>query len=163
MQKQTVSIEQARKDLQEIVGLPVARAWKGYGTTIFLELGRLYRRDIVGKEGQMRESVFGDYSLCIETDWKILKDNKVIMDATDFYAEGTNRKPIKEALEQFVGTHITDTQLSSDASTLTVVFDSGITLQVEKSEDGTFYLISTFRTPLSFDADGSIYYDYSEL
>ena len=41
LHEQEISLEQVKQDLQKIVGEIVARTWKGYGLTIFLEPGTL--------------------------------------------------------------------------------------------------------------------------
>ncbi len=52
-----------------IVGLPVSRIWRGYGSAIFLEFGQLLpgrlRRD--GSEGGLK----GEWTLAIEWSWRI--------------------------------------------------------------------------------------------
>src|SRR5262245_43947969 len=129
MQKKLTSIEQAQKDLQKIVGLPVARTWKGYGTAIFFELGNLYKSRLIGTNNEVQVSIKGDWSLCIETTWQLIKDGKVLFDAAPFNVFGADTKPIKKILEQLVDTSIASLQFIQSTGMLIVVFSSGITLQ----------------------------------
>ncbi len=63
-----LSIESFADFTSGLIGLPVSRAWQGYGSAIFLEFGRLQstrKRD--GQPGSPR----GEWTLFIEWSWRI--------------------------------------------------------------------------------------------
>src|SRR6266566_1284025 len=131
--RETITVEQVRKDLQKIVGLPVARAWKGHGTAIFLELGEL-RKDYHGWKNASGEnySMQGDWTLGELWGWKIIHDKSVVFDATEFNKFGVSTKPVKEVIEHLVGKTIISVVLNEDATLLTIVFNTNLILQVSK-------------------------------
>lgn len=73
MQKQ-ISNEQALKHLIAVKHLPMNRAWRGYGSAIFFELGEL------DKEGA------GDFTLTVSQDW-LLEGNNLSLDAGADFSE----------------------------------------------------------------------------
>lgn len=51
-----------------LIGLPIGRVWRGYGSTIFLEFGRVQpRRRADGSPGNPR----GEWTLMVEWSWRI--------------------------------------------------------------------------------------------
>jgi hypothetical protein len=162
--QQTISLEQARKDLQKIVGLPVSRAWKGYGTAIFLELGELHKnyRGWENKDGE-NFSMQGDWTLGSDGNWQIIQEESVTFDATKFDKIGTSTKPVKEAIEQFVAKTITSVVLNDDVTALSLAFNNGVVLKMNKADYGFYNLFYNFPTVLGFDEDGSIYYEHNKL
>lgn len=138
--KEAIALEQARKDLQKIVGLPVARAWKGTGTAISFDLGGFSKALFIAKNREAKMPDYDDWSVCVD-DWKLLKDNKVIMSAADFSKKGADQTFIRETLKQFTDDYIRSASLSSDKSAITLVFGSGKALQVENPGGEVFYYI----------------------
>ncbi|HEX6036763.1 hypothetical protein [Longimicrobium sp.] len=55
---------------RELVGLPVARTWRGAGSAIFLELGTLTRETYVTRRGE-HTSLRGEASLMLEWSWRV--------------------------------------------------------------------------------------------
>ncbi len=158
--RETVSLEQARKDLQKIVGLPVALTWKGYGSAIFLELGELHKefRGWVGKNDGKDYSLKGDWTLCSDGGWVILKDNKMLVDGLE-----VERGKIEQIIDQFDNAKITAVALADDLSSARVTFDTGTILQLNNESFGFFSLSYNHPPYLVFDEEGSIYYEHNQL
>jgi len=53
-----------------LVGLPISRIWRGYGSAIFVELGELHSNPRLKRDGS-RGNPFGDWTLMIEWSWRI--------------------------------------------------------------------------------------------
>lgn len=54
--------------VQPLIGMPVSHVWRGYGSAIFLEFGRLYRtKRLSGTRGNDQ----GEVGLMIEWSWRI--------------------------------------------------------------------------------------------
>ena len=84
--------------IQPILDLPVAHAWRGHASTIFLELGSLeagrIRKD--GSTGNAR----GQFTAHIEPNWRIEGKRSILCGSDE-----TNRA-IENALKQFIGNRI---------------------------------------------------------
>ena len=62
------------------VGLPVADVWKGYGSAIFLELGKLHKvKDYKNKPLRKK----GDITLMIEWSWRIESHRSIVVGSFD--------------------------------------------------------------------------------
>ena len=59
----------------KLIGLPVSRVWRGYGTALFLEFGSLNltkRRN--GSDGEPE----GEFGIMIQWSWRIEEENRII-------------------------------------------------------------------------------------
>lgn len=59
--------------LRSIVGLRISHAWRGYGSTIFLELGDLTAAKGVGK----RSKPHGECTVMIQWSWRFEEGNRI--------------------------------------------------------------------------------------
>jgi hypothetical protein len=55
-----------------LVGLPITKPWRGYGSALFLELGRLSAERI-----EKRRELFGAASVAIEWSWRVERQRSV--------------------------------------------------------------------------------------
>jgi hypothetical protein len=53
-----------------LLGLPVSRPWRGYGTAIFLEIGELHEERYQTKSGE-RTSICGEYCIGVQWSWRV--------------------------------------------------------------------------------------------
>lgn len=127
--KDTISFEQAKKDIQKIVGLSVSRTWKGYGSAIFLELGELNKKyqKWINKDDGKNYSLQGDWTLSSDGGWLIRKNNIVIFDGLE-----DNQRDIEETIDQFDGVKITDFSFASDSNSVQFTFETNMVLQLNK-------------------------------
>ncbi len=54
-----------------IIGMPVSHVWRGYGSAIFLEIGKLTREKLQRKDGRELLLVRGQYGIMIEWSWRV--------------------------------------------------------------------------------------------
>ena len=80
MANRLLSPEDIDSRLSRCVGKRVASIWKGHGTAIFLELGRLHRTAPVRGE-KMRSR--GDVTLTIEWSWRIEGPRSIVVGSFD--------------------------------------------------------------------------------
>jgi hypothetical protein len=60
--------------VKPILGLPVSRAWRGYGSACFLEIGELFEYSL--HDG--RKSSEGQFGVMIEWSWRIEKPRSIL-------------------------------------------------------------------------------------
>jgi hypothetical protein len=66
--KQAITREEFNNLTKNLVGLTVSRPWRGYGSAIFLELGRLHREPYPDNKGG---SLRGEATVMIEWSWRV--------------------------------------------------------------------------------------------
>ena len=55
-----------------LIGLTVSRTWRGYGSAIFLELGKLCRKRLLNPKGKFKGySIKGEATIMIEWSWRV--------------------------------------------------------------------------------------------
>lgn len=102
MQKQ-ISTNQATEHLSKLKKLSVSRAWRGYGSAIFFEFGKI---DDKGA---------GDYTLTTSNDW-LLKGSSLSLDAGDSFSE------IDNFLQKVINMSLEDVSVMNDE--LAFIFDN---------------------------------------
>ncbi len=60
-----------------IIGMSVSRAWRGYGSAIFLEIGKLTRETRRLKDGQELLIVRGQYGIMLEWSWRVERPKSI--------------------------------------------------------------------------------------
>ena len=84
--------------IKPIIDLPVAHAWRGHGSTIFLELGQL-QTGRTRKDGSIGNAK-GEFTVFIDPNWRIEGKRSIICGSDD-----TNRA-IENALQSLIGNRI---------------------------------------------------------
>ena len=94
----TMLSEQEFQDCVRVLqGLEVSLAWKGYGSAIFLELGRLSPpRQPRGRHEQ------GEACLCVEWDWRVENASSILFGSSD------TRPEIADGIRRLQGSRIDD-------------------------------------------------------
>ena len=67
--------------LNELIGLPVSLPWTGYGTAIFLELGKLKRKK------NRRNYEVGEVCIHVSWDWRLEKGSHVLFGSSNSLPE----------------------------------------------------------------------------
>jgi hypothetical protein len=60
-----------------LIGLPVSHVWRGHGSAIFVELGRLAPSTRVRRDGSIGNP-FGEITLMIEWSWRIERPRSIL-------------------------------------------------------------------------------------
>ena len=94
----TMLSEQEFQDCVRVLqGLEVSLAWKGYGSALFLELGRLSPpRQPRGRHEQ------GEACLCVEWDWRVENASSILFGSSD------TRPEIADGIRRLQGSRIDD-------------------------------------------------------
>ena len=59
------------KLVQPLIGLEVTRVWRGFGTALFVELGKLSKKSYRLKSGKRKSFLVGQYSIFVGWDWRV--------------------------------------------------------------------------------------------
>jgi hypothetical protein len=94
--------------------MPVSLPWKGYGSAIFLELGRLSPL-----EGGRQRQNKGEACISFEWDWRIEKETAVL------YGSSNSGPTIEKGIPDLRGAAISDISISGEVPELTIHFSNG--------------------------------------
>lgn len=94
----------------------MGHAWKGYGSAIFLELGRL-------SQPKSRNHPTGDHCIAIEWDWRVELGPRVLFGSSNTGAE------IAERITELEGSQIQSIQIHGSVRELLVSFSLGYCLR----------------------------------
>ena len=111
MEKQIDNIEIY---LDKLFGLPVSLAWSGYGSAIFLELGKLFP---IGKTRKYHQS--GEACIDISWDWRCEKGNKVL------FGSSNNHPEIDNGIKKLKNKIIKSINLVGKVKELEIIFEIG--------------------------------------
>jgi hypothetical protein len=93
MRGQRIAKNEINGVLASLIGLPISRVWRGYGSAVFFELGAL--RPYKNRKGT--DSPQGDVSLMIEWSWRVEKARSI------WFGAFSSQKTIDSRLPQLVG------------------------------------------------------------
>lgn len=104
--------------IQPLIGLPVSRSWAGYGSAIFLELGRLAPPD--DGDPALLE---GEAGIGLEWDWRVENDTSVL------YGSGNWREEIERGIETLTGSIVQGIAVTGEVAELVITFSNGLRLR----------------------------------
>src|SRR5258706_11623086 len=144
MNKQKITVAELKRNLDQIVKQKISRAWKGYGSALFLELGDLHDELAWQKGGKPIPSPTGDWTLSAEGTWKLSRDSKVLLDtknATDSH--------LKKIVLGFEGLKVKGTDINDQLTSLKLLLSNNEILELNKAEYGFFTLLSNEKPYIS--------------
>lgn len=100
--------------IQPLIGLPVALAWKGYGSTIFLELGQLQP---LQSERQYQPD--GEACISVDWDWRVEDDTAVL------YGSSCSGPEINKGIATLQNTKVQGLSLAGKIPELVIHFSNG--------------------------------------
>ena len=143
MQKEPITIRKVKKDLQQIVGKKISKAWKGYGSALFLEIGELHNELAWEKGGKPTTAATGEWTLSSEGAWRLVKNNKEVIDA-----KNAQKTEITSLIKKFEGLHIKSIIMTKS---LKVLLSNNSLVEFNKADYGFFTLVSNVKTHISFE------------
>lgn len=139
----TISIQRLKKDLNQIINKKILRAWKGYGSALFLELGALHQELVAKKNGETITSLVGEWTLSSDGAWVLIRDNKEIFDA-----EKINDIKINEYLSELENLTINSVELNQK---LTLNLSKKYQIIIRRADYGFFTLVSNEKSYISYE------------
>ena len=102
-----------------LIGLPVSRTWRGYGSTIFFELGKLKTTERKRKDGTTSLYSRGQASVMLEWSWRVERPQSVL-----FGSDSENRR-IAYQLNKLQGLTVLDVTTEGRLPELVLQLSSG--------------------------------------
>ena len=114
--KRTLTIDEFRQKVSVLIGMPVSRPWKGYGSTIFLDLALLS----AAHDGKTEKS---EACISIDWDWRLEDDRMIICGSSN---SGPKITACLSAIERLT---ISAVALEGSPHELVVTFSNGVRLR----------------------------------
>jgi hypothetical protein len=89
------------KLVQPLIGLEVTRVWRGFGTALFIELGKLSKKSYRLKNGKWNSFLVGQYSIFIGWDWRVEHSKSI------YFGSDSTEKCISKRYSQLNGKFVT--------------------------------------------------------
>jgi len=89
--KEKITAEQFHLLTRPLIGLPVSRTWRGYGSAIFFELGKLTEKVHQRKDGSFHTTHKGEAGIMIEWSWRVERPKSVLFGSWSGNQKITNR------------------------------------------------------------------------
>ncbi len=116
MARTALAIDEANRKLALLANMPVSVAWKGNGTTIFLELGDLALQD--GRRGPK-----GEVTIYVGWDWRVEQGSRVR------FGSSNSRPEMADGIATLVGSTVDSATIGGVVPELSMVFSDGSRLQ----------------------------------
>ncbi len=117
MSRTKISISEFDAQVQPLIGLPVSAPWKGYGSTIFLELGSVTLPE------QRRNHPMGEACISVDWDWRIEADVEVLVGSS------TSGPSIQRGIALLQGATVETISVWGKIQELAVTFSNGLCLK----------------------------------
>lgn len=86
-----ITKEQFHNLTRSLIGLPVSKTWRGVGSAIFFELGKLTEEQRQHKDGTTRISHRGEAGVMLEWSWRVERPKSVLFGSWSGDKEITNK------------------------------------------------------------------------
>lgn len=118
MSKFDVDVDDFPELVEPLIDLPISRPWKGYGSAIFFELGKLTPQ--LTSYGKRRKAYFkGQAGISIYWDWRVGNGTRVIFGSSDSGPE------IADGMKELQNLTISNITLDKELLEITVRFSNG--------------------------------------
>lgn len=115
---------------RSLIGLPVSRTWRGYGTAIFFELGELSPRNYSRRDGTVHTSYWGQATIDLEIGWRVERPRAI------FFGSSSDDRRISNGLERLEGLEVVDIIVQGRLPELVVRLSHGFWLQSFSTWEG---------------------------
>jgi hypothetical protein len=78
-----ITHEQFRELTLPMIGLPVSRAWRGYSSALFLEIGVLTEEIIPGRVDSPKVSQVGQFGISLNWHWRVERPRSIYFGSMD--------------------------------------------------------------------------------
>jgi hypothetical protein len=120
-----ISVEEMTNCINQLRDMRISLPWKGYGSTIFLELGKL-------QEKKTTRSYHPEGEACVSVtwDWRIEKENKILFGSSNSGPE------IDEEIKLLEGEFIEEIGVEGQIPELLIKISNGMTLRTMAALSG---------------------------
>jgi hypothetical protein len=114
--------------IQPLIGLPVSHVWRGYGSALFLELGKVTPR--VRRDETTSPNPYGEWSLGIEWSWRLEGKRRI------WCGSWSDEERWLPFLNTLIGTTVSKVELFGRLPEVDVMFSNGLHLLSLMTADG---------------------------
>ena len=122
-----VSREEFTSLVTELIGMPLTRGWRGFGSAVFLELGQLRREPYFNRPGH---SLKGRVTVMVEWSWRVEGPRSVM------FGSWSGDRKMNRGIELLKGTRVRSITLEGALPELRIAFDDGRALQSFTTVEG---------------------------
>jgi hypothetical protein len=79
--------------VQPLIGLKVSRVWRGFGSALFVELGKLSRKAYKLKSGKRKSYLIGQQSIFVGYSWRVERSKSIYFGSWNTQRLIDNRLP----------------------------------------------------------------------
>ena len=115
-----ISDEHFKKLVNPLLGLPISRIWRGYGTSLFIELGKLSTKSNRLKNGKRISYQIGQISIFIGWDWRIERTKSI------YFGSWSKDKIVNSRLPQLKGRTIISVDYEGRLPELVIKLSNGL-------------------------------------
>jgi len=124
MPKQTqLTLAEIDELLQRLVGLPINRTWRGYGSVVFFEIGELNNDKV------------GEFTFSADKNWALCLANEGCHACYDL-----ELKEMNQLLEKFVGAKVIEIKLNENSLVIELDENKSIKIDNYKKDNWTLQL-----------------------
>ncbi len=129
---ETITPPEFRSRVGEIIGLRVTRPWRGYGSALFLELGKLteMRLGPTPRHPEGRISLKGQATVMIEWSWRVERKRSIA-----FGSWSTDRK-MNAGIRRLKGARVTAISIEGRLPELLVTLTEGLWVHAFSTVEG---------------------------
>lgn len=109
---EVISADEFQRLTRRLTGMPVSKTWRGFGSAVFLEFGKLSRNDA----GRAK----GEATAMLEWSWRIEKAKSVM------FGSFSGERKIAHGLQTLVGQEILDVATEGRLPELVIHLSSGL-------------------------------------
>jgi hypothetical protein len=133
--RRVVSADEFHDLTRSIVGLPISHAWRGYGSAVFLELGRLRRRPVLRQvSGLSRRrsppNPKGESGVMIEWSWRIERAQSIAV------GSGSSERRLNAAIPRLIGPKVSEISVVGRLPELIMALSNGRWVHSFMTADG---------------------------
>lgn len=145
MEKVLISVQKLKDNLNNISNLKISKAWQGYGSALFLELGNLHEELAWKKDGKITTAKVGEWTLSCAGSWKLIKDNEILLDA-----EKAKDYEIERIIKSFEEQIIKSIDITNK---LILHLSNNDIIEFNKADYGFFNLLLNEKTNIGYEND----------
>ena len=119
MAKRVLSSTQFFELTRPLIGLPVSRTWRGYGSAIFFELGLLTSYESKRRDGEVRIRSVGEITLMIEWSWRVEKPRSIA------FGSWNSKRQIENGIQKLQGSIVEGVELEGRLPEIVIALSGG--------------------------------------
>jgi hypothetical protein len=114
-----ISAEEFQELVRPLLGLPISRVWRGAGSSIFLEIGKLFKETWRYPKKRKTTSIVGQFGVMIEWSWRVERQKAI------FFGSWSTDRMIDNRLPKLRGRTVTSIEIEGRLPELVIRLSGG--------------------------------------